>query len=150
MKRRERVTITCGFCGSQFQRLPCQLTLGYGKFCSTKCRNAAARTKKQITCSGCGKSFERHICELDAEKSFCSRDCYFANRDHGKAYKKVGARHLHRVVAEQVINRPLKSGEIVHHVDGDKRNNAPENLQVLPSQSVHAKMHLVGNRFTSP
>ena len=47
---------------------------------------------------------------------------------------------LHRVVAENKIGRRLKKGEIVHHVDGNKFNNAPENLEVM-TNSDHAKHH---------
>lgn len=47
---------------------------------------------------------------------------------------------MHRVVAEQKLGRPLVAGEIVHHIDGNKRNNAPENLQVM-TQSKHAQIH---------
>ena len=61
-----------------------------------------------------------------------------------KTYRKVRdpatgkARSLHRVLAEQLLARPLAPGEIVHHRDGNSTNNAPENLLVLPSQRYHA------------
>lgn len=45
---------------------------------------------------------------------------------------------LHRRVAETMLGRPLQPGEVVHHLDGDSTNNAPENLVVLPSQNYHA------------
>ena len=48
---------------------------------------------------------------------------------------------MHRVVAEQMLGRELEKGEIVHHIDGDKWNNKPENLQVM-TQSEHIKLHL--------
>lgn len=35
-------------------------------------------------------------------------------------------------------------GEVVHHQDGDKRNNTWGNLEVLPSQSEHARLHGFG------
>jgi hypothetical protein len=47
---------------------------------------------------------------------------------------------LHRVVAMTFIPNPDKLPQ-VNHIDGDKRNNAPENLMVFPSQSEHAKWH---------
>jgi hypothetical protein len=63
------------------------------------------------------------------------------DRGEGKSYRKYHGRHEHRVVAEQMLNRPLRKGEVVHHIDGNKRNNAPENLLVLSSQAEHARLH---------
>ena len=57
-----------------------------------------------------------------------------------ETYKKFFGRHYHRAVAEKSIGRKLVPGEIVHHIDGDKHNNAPENLQVM-TQSEHVKLH---------
>lgn len=59
----------------------------------------------------------------------------------GSSYEKFYGRHLHRLVAESVIGRPLIAGEVVHHIDGNKRNNAPENLVVFGSQAEHAAWH---------
>jgi hypothetical protein len=56
-------------------------------------------------------------------------------------YEKTYGRHTHRVVAEEILGRPLRKGEVVHHLDGNKRNNAPENLVVFSSQAEHAKWH---------
>lgn len=58
----------------------------------------------------------------------------------GKTYTKTFGRHTHRVVAEQILGRPLKEGEIVHHIDGNKRNNDPSNLMVM-TQSEHCRLH---------
>ncbi len=62
----------------------------------------------------------------------------------GRGYVKFNGRHLHRVLAEQLLGRLLLPGEIVHHKDGNKRNNMPGNLEILPSQSAHAKAHGFG------
>ena len=62
-------------------------------------------------------------------------------RGEGKTYRKLLGRHEHRRVAESILNRPLQKGEVVHHVDGNKLNNSPQNLLVLPSQAEHARIH---------
>ena len=42
---------------------------------------------------------------------------------------------------EKKLGRPLEKGEIVHHKDEDKKNNKPSNLELMASQSQHAKHH---------
>lgn len=56
-------------------------------------------------------------------------------------YLKLNSRHSHRTVAERILGRPLKPGEIVHHIDGNKRNNDPSNLMIFSSQKEHAAWH---------
>lgn len=41
------------------------------------------------------------------------------------------ARREHRVVMETTLGRRLEPWELVHHKDGDKSNNHPDNLEVL-------------------
>lgn len=47
---------------------------------------------------------------------------------------------VHRDVASRKIGRPLRSNEVVHHRDGDKRNNRASNLQVM-TRKQHWKVH---------
>lgn len=57
------------------------------------------------------------------------------------SYRKHGGVHEHRAVAEQMLGRPLRNGEVVHHINRDKRDNRPENLMVFESQAEHARWH---------
>lgn len=48
----------------------------------------------------------------------------------------------HIVLAERALGKPLPKGARVHHVDYNKRNNAPENLVICPSESYHKLLHI--------
>ncbi len=47
----------------------------------------------------------------------------------------------HRVVAESMLDRSLTPDEHVHHINGDKSDNRPENLQVLTNSAHQAVEH---------
>lgn len=49
------------------------------------------------------------------------------------------AKMEHRVVMENMINRPLTSVERVHHLNGDRTDNRPENLVLCATQAEHLK-----------
>ena len=51
-----------------------------------------------------------------------------------------GRYFVHRKIMEEKLGRPLKSTEIVHHINGDKLDNRPENL-VVTTRSEHQSVH---------
>lgn len=67
---------------------------------------------------------------------------YFMDKTHPLA-SKLGKVYHHRHVASLKEGRGLTSDEQVHHSDGDKTNNDPDNLEVL-SATEHGKLHNVG------
>ena len=110
-------------------------------------------------CEYCGNIVERKTKD-GLKAKFCSHKCYAKNRDRRGAYKpfvlisgykyiykpehpkaiKKGYVAEHRLVAEKKIGSFLKDDEEVHHINFDKLDNRPENLQIL-SKSEHSKLH---------
>jgi predicted nucleic acid-binding Zn ribbon protein len=46
----------------------------------------------------------------------------------------------HILIAEEVIDRSLKEGEVVHHLDKNRSNNSPDNILVMHGP-MHNKLH---------
>lgn len=99
-------------------------------------------------CEHCGKPVPRtYITKRGYDRGrdggirFCSKAC--ANYSRGPAkgwiHKRTGYRMFniggrqiseHQLVMEKVLGRRLEKHETVHHKDGDRLNNHPNNLEV--------------------
>jgi hypothetical protein len=48
----------------------------------------------------------------------------------------------HRIVMENYLGRLLNSSEVVHHINGDKKDNNISNLEVM-KRTEHSRMHML-------
>ena len=146
--------LTCDWCGKPIKRRQKK----NHNFCCRPCLWAFSNKSKNPDGYASLKDLtgmSKHMSELNremnpdrmtAEVRAKLREAHLGRGD-GKSYTKRYGRHEHRVVAEQILGRELKPGEIVHHEDGNKRNNDPRNIYIFASQSEHAAYHAKLRQF---
>lgn len=127
----------CAVCSKPVTRVPSQmLKVAY---CNMECASIGKRER-----------FRKMNLELNPDRMTLEVRTKIRNSrlgtGEGKTYEKTFGVHTHRVVAAEQLGRPLKKGEVVHHKDHNKRNNDPDNLEVLPSQAEHARIHMRNER----
>lgn len=118
------------------------------------------RTRVTNTCERCGAEFKRAVrqrycglsCRSLAHAMYGPRHPTFKGRvAHANGYIKVwmpghpmagadGYVLEHRLVAAQVLGRMLRSDEHVHHLNHNRADNRPENLEVM-SAAEHMAHH---------
>jgi hypothetical protein len=157
----QRLALTCMQCGIVFHVQP---SCARAKYCSKVCHNQSMVTLLERVCSWCGTTF---TCDPSQARlgrgKHCSRACHGQGmRGERSATWKGGRRKTetyvivmtpegrcmteHRFVMQQLVGRRLRSDEHVHHINGIKNDNRPENLRLMTHQE-HSQYHGTQGRW---
>jgi hypothetical protein len=144
----------CDFCGKECKTTPSHFKRSKHHFCSREClakysskTNNPEHYAELKFYDGISKNMVNLNKRLNPLKmTFSMRLKISKSHREGASrksttYPKFLGRHLHRRVAEMKLGRPLKPGEVVHHIDFDRQNSDASNLHVFKSQKEHAKYH---------
>jgi hypothetical protein len=134
------VWINCEYCGKPKQIRASRLNAGEGRFCSLRC--VGKWRIEQGNHPFEGYRFGEDNPNWRGGKTKHSRGyIYTTAPDHPRAHNGYVLEHI--LVAEKKLGRYLKPGEIVHHRNGIKDDNRPENIQVMTigdHNRLHAKL----------
>lgn len=121
----------CDFCGKECWATSSDLRRRGTGFCDTKCVQGW-RTKMS----------------REGRRDGANGYALVRRPEHPNAMKN-GYVLEHRYVMAELIGRPLEPHEVVHHKDGNRNNNAIENLELIASNAEHQRLHgLLGDLAT--
>lgn len=122
----------CLHCNKEFEYVLAHASKAPRLFCDAACRKSGYRgelhgnAKLTPTVQGRGYRFVR-----------VPPDSISHQTDRRKRRSRAPE---HVVIAEQALGRPLKRGEVVHHINCDPLDNRPRNLLIC-TRGYHAWLH---------
>jgi HNH endonuclease len=140
--KRTRVPQPCAYCSTPFMKAETTQ-----RFCSHACASQFKTAKRVAVCERCGIDFIR---PHGKQRRYCSVSCAAKSRpigdgrglalelgtlrSHPSGYVKEktadGWVMQHRLVMSRTLCRPLEKHERVHHRNGVRSDNAPDNLEL--------------------
>jgi hypothetical protein len=163
------VTLICTWCKEAFSCTPAKAKSGRRKFCSKACKNEA-QTENPGPMRGKTHTPESRAKMSAAKRhQWATNRKSMLGKNHsqwkGGTFVASGYRHRlirelppeqqlvarltkptgeyileHRLVMALALGRPLASSEVVHHRNGEKLDNRPENLAIM-DRAAHSLEH---------
>jgi len=143
------VLYKCDFCGDECHTGKYNLDLEVKHRCKRCANRATGKLKRGKPSKKKGRTF----INLQRENSINWKGGRYINKagyvmiliKSGSTDRKSGwenYRPEHIILSEAILGRRLKKTECVHHIDGNRQNNNPENLIVIKSHKHHRNAHM--------
>lgn len=166
VRKKEWVTISCQVCGKEFEVTPGWTRNGRRKYCSRTCSGRSALAGRRLGVRHTDESRAKMSAALGGTRTGRRGNAWKGGRwTSQEGYVHVAISELpedqqaiaremvptkpyileHRLVAAVKAGRPLTRAEVVHHLNGEKQDNRPENLVLLDQQS-HSLSHRMIDR----
>jgi len=119
-----KIKYKCIECKEDFFRFPSyKRNHGKPKYCSHKCKSKSTLWREKYT----GKNNSNYKGYKTTVRG------YIMIRDINSKYSNGESKYIfeHRIVAEKMIGRKLDKEEVVHHLNGIRTDNRPENLKIM-------------------